>query len=83
MTGELRRQTMIAKTDVVCYRLDQATVEEVVRSRPQIAEAMADILWRRDVEIHEFVARFADAGAELPSPPQAGMLDKIRGFLGL
>lgn len=83
MTGELRRQTMMAKTDVVCYRLDQATVEEVIRSRPQIAEAMADILWRRDVEIHEFVAQFADAGAELPSPPQAGMLDKIRGFLGL
>ena len=83
MTGELRRQTMVARTDVLCYRLDQATVEEIIRSRPELAEAIADILWRRDVEMHEFVARFAAAGAELPSPPKAGMVDKIRDFLGL
>jgi CRP-like cAMP-binding protein len=83
MTGERRRQTMVARTDVLCYRLDQATVEEVIRSRPEIAEAIADILWRRDVQIHEFVARFAEAGVDLQSPPKAGMLDKIRGFLGL
>jgi small-conductance mechanosensitive channel len=83
MTGERRRQTMVARTDVLCYRLDQATVEEVIRSRPEIAEAIADILWRRDVQIHDFVARFAEAGVDLQSPPKAGMLDKIRGFLGL
>jgi small-conductance mechanosensitive channel len=83
MTGELRRQTMIARTDVVSYRLDQATVEEVVRSRPEIAEAIADILWRRDVEMHEFIAGFAAAGAGPTSPPKAGMLHKIRDFLGL
>ncbi|WP_300455839.1 mechanosensitive ion channel family protein [Accumulibacter sp.] len=83
MTGEPRRDTVIAKTDVVCYRLDQATVEEVVRSRPEIAEAIAHILWRREVEMHSFTRQFIDASASPPAPPKSGMLDKIREFLGL
>ena len=54
LTGEDRRATIIAKTDVVCYRLDQATVEEVIRSRPEIAEAIAEILTRREAEMDSF-----------------------------
>ena len=83
MTGEARRDTVIARTDVVCYRLDQATVEEVIRSRPEIAEAIAAILWRREVEIHSFTRQFMDSAAGTPSPPKGSMLGKIRDFLGL
>ena len=83
MTGEPRGDTVVARSDVVCYRLDQATVEEVVRSRPEIAEAIAHILWRHEVEVHSFTRQFTDTSATLPSPPRGGMLDKIRGFLGL
>jgi len=83
MTGEPRGDTVVARSDVVCYRLDQATVEEVVRSRPEIAEAIAHILWRHEVEVHSFTRQFTDASATSPSPPRGGMLDKIRGFLGL
>ena len=83
MTGEPRRETVVAKTDVVCYRLDQATAEEVVRSRPELAEAIAHLLWRREVELDSFLRQFADATVgDLPAP-KAGMLDKIRDFLGL
>ena len=83
MTGEARHDTVIAKTDVVCYRLDQATVEEVIRSRPAIAEAIAAILWRREVEYDSFTRQFMDASASPPSPPKGSMLGKIRDFLGL
>lgn len=82
LTGEARRDTVIAKSDVVCYRLDQATLEELIRSRPQTAEAIAEILWRREVAIDSFTSQFLDTPTAAPSP-KAGMLDKIRGFLGL
>lgn len=84
LTGEHRRASVIAKTDVVCYRLDQATVEEVIRSRPEIAEAIAEILARREVEMDEFIRRFSNAPADpAESHPKAGILAMIRNFLGL
>jgi|JI8StandDraft_1071087.scaffolds.fasta_scaffold06339_1 small-conductance mechanosensitive channel len=84
LTGEARRATITAKTDVVCYRLDQATLEEVIRSRPEIAEAIAEILTRREAQMDEFHNQFLDALADRPeSQPKAGMLKLMRTFLGL
>jgi CRP-like cAMP-binding protein len=60
LTGEARRASVIARTDVVCYRLDQATVEEVIRSRPEIAEAIAEILARREAEMDAFIRQFSN-----------------------
>ncbi len=82
LTGELRRDTVIARSDLVCYRLDQATVEQLVQSRPEIAEAFAGILARREQEIDEFSQRYVDTP---PGGTQAevGMRDRIRAFLGL
>ena len=83
MTGEPRRDTVVAITDVVCYRLDQATLQEIIRSRPEIAEEIAEILATLEAELDHFSRRFTDATNEPPSPPKAGMLDKIRSFLNL
>ncbi len=84
LTGEARRATIIAKTDVVCYRLDQATVEEIIRSRPEIAEAIAEILARREAEMDSFRNQFIGASGETQGPqPKAGILATIRDFLGL
>ena len=79
-----RFATIVAKTDVVCYRLDQATVEEIIRSRPEIAEAIAEILARREAEMDSFRDQFSGtAGDGQESQPKAGILAKIRDFLGL
>lgn len=84
LTGEARRATIIAKTDVICYRLDQATVEEIIRSRPEIAEAIAEILARRDAEMDSFRNQFSGISGDGPkSQPKAGILATIRDFLGL
>ncbi|MBO3705295.1 MAG: mechanosensitive ion channel [Candidatus Accumulibacter sp.] len=82
LTGELRRDTVIARSDLVCYRLDQATVQQLIQSRPAIAEAFAGILARREQEMNEFSHRYV---AETPggTKPETGMLDRIRAFLGL
>jgi hypothetical protein len=82
LIGEPRRDTVVARTDVVCYRLGRATLEEILHSRPEIAEAIAAILTRREREMDDFMRQFVDAPAT-ESPPQRHMLEKIRSFLGL
>jgi CRP-like cAMP-binding protein len=82
LTGELRHDTVIATTDLVCYRLDQETLEGLIQSRPTLAEAFAAILARREAEMDEFASRFVDLPAG-DVAPKAGMLDKIREFVGL
>ena len=36
MTGEPRKADVVAKTDVECFRLPQATFETVLTGRPEI-----------------------------------------------
>src|SRR5207244_10507503 len=38
MTGELRTATVIALSDIECYRLDREAFKETLQSRPEIAE---------------------------------------------
>jgi small-conductance mechanosensitive channel/CRP-like cAMP-binding protein len=47
MTGEPRRATVTAKTDVECYRIEKAAFEHILQSRPSLAEAFANILVSR------------------------------------
>ena len=51
MTGEPRTATVIALTDVECYRLDKDAFKETLQSRPEIAEDISAILARRRVEL--------------------------------
>ena len=84
LTGEPRRVTITAKTDIVCYRLDQETLEEVIRSRPEVAEAVAEILARHEAKMDEFRSQFVDVhAADSASQPKPGMLKLIRSFLRL
>ena len=56
LTGEPRRATVIARTNVECYRLDKAGFETVLRTRPDIAGELSrvlvarenDLAWRKD-----------------------------------
>ena len=51
MTGELRTATVNALTDVTCYRLGKEAFEDILRSRPQIAEQISVILASRRIEL--------------------------------
>src|SRR5439155_23425044 len=42
--GDSRHATVVAKTDVECYRLDRAWVQGLLLSRPGIAEQVSKIL---------------------------------------
>jgi CRP-like cAMP-binding protein len=51
MTGEPRSATVIALTNVVCYRLDKEAFADILKNRPEIAEDMSEQMARRRVEL--------------------------------
>lgn len=51
MTGSPRAATVVAKTDVECYRLDKDAFEEVLLARPAIADEVAHVLVARRAQL--------------------------------
>jgi CRP-like cAMP-binding protein len=81
LTGEPRGATVIARTDLECYRLDKPGLEGVMHARPDIAEEMSRILTSRVMELDALrAAANASAGA---GEHHADFLARIRGFFGL
>jgi small-conductance mechanosensitive channel/CRP-like cAMP-binding protein len=81
LTGEPRRATVTARTDVVCYRLDKEGFEHIIKGRPDVAEAMSKVLMARETELE---SRRAAAALGHHEPRHEGeILEKIRRFFGL
>lgn len=51
MTGAPRVASVIARTDIECYRLDKEAFEEVMRARPGIADEVTHILVERRAQL--------------------------------
>jgi CRP-like cAMP-binding protein len=81
MTGEPRRATITARSDIECYRLDKAGFEKVLRSRPDVAGEMSRVLASRQTELTDR-RESAEAGGR-KSAQGEDILAKIRGFFGL
>jgi small-conductance mechanosensitive channel/CRP-like cAMP-binding protein len=82
LTGDARSATVVAKTDVECYRLDGNSFQGLLLGRPQIAEGMARVIASRRPELEKVREVFATQ----PMPAQneqADLLTRIRRFFGL
>lgn len=81
LTGEPRRATVIARTNVECYRLDKAGFETVLHTRPDIAGELSRVLVARENDL----AWRKDAAAAADHQPAGhdDILARIRGFFGL
>jgi small-conductance mechanosensitive channel/CRP-like cAMP-binding protein len=84
MTGAPRSATVVASSDVECYRLDKAGFEGVIRERQEIAESMSHILAQRLQHNDELRSelRKAQSDSERASH-RAAILQRIRDFFGL
>jgi small-conductance mechanosensitive channel len=80
MTGEPRRASVTAKTDVECFRIDKESFESILRARPDIAEDISKVIAKRRAELD--TAREA-AGAKPIGTQQDAILARIRSFFGL
>lgn len=79
MTGEPRRATVIAKTDVECYRIDKQGFEQIIHSRPELAEVFAHILSERNQQL----VAVQQGVTENHAQHQARILDGIKRFFRL
>jgi CRP-like cAMP-binding protein len=81
--GDARHATVVAKTDVECYRLDRASVQGLLLSRPHIAEHVSKVVGSRRNTIEEAQQAFSASAAETPAERQVHLLARIRRFFGL
>lgn len=84
MLGEPRMATVIAETNAQCYRLDKKSFQDIMQSRPEIAEDISHVLARRRVEL-EAVREGLNEEAKLKrmSRTQGDLLKRIRDFFTL
>jgi small-conductance mechanosensitive channel len=85
MTGEKRSATVVAATDCTTYRLDKPAFQELVQSRPEIADAVAELLAERRMRLE---AARDDAAADVSQSrkrqtTKQDILGRIRGFFNL
>ncbi len=84
MTGEPRTATVIARTDVECYRLDKEAFHDILRRRPEIAEDISHILARRRVELEGVREGLnEEAMRQRMRYTQSDFLNRIRKFFTL
>lgn len=84
LTGAPRAATVAATSEVECFRLDREAFDELLRSRPEIADDVAAVLAARQEEL----ARFRDSleqGGDRRSLADREMeiLAKMKHFFGL
>jgi CRP-like cAMP-binding protein len=85
MTGSPRKASVIAKTDVECYRLDKAAFEEILVARPGIAEEVAQVLVARREQLDTALQNMDDetANHQEIQHQQNEVLATVKKFFGL
>ena len=79
LSGEARSATVIAKTDVECYRLERAAFQSLLAARPELAEEVTRVISgrRTDLEHVRETYAVADASRETRTP---NLLGRLRRF---
>jgi len=84
MTGEPRAASVIARTDVECYRLDKDGFEKIVRERPGIIDEVSHILVERRAQLDSVMQNLDDESLHKEIHNQHGeVLATIKHFFGL
>jgi small-conductance mechanosensitive channel/CRP-like cAMP-binding protein len=84
MTGARRTATVIAVSDVECYRLDKVAFQDILHERPEIAESVAAILASRKAGLNAALEGLDhDARERRMADERRAILHKIRDFFGL
>jgi small-conductance mechanosensitive channel/CRP-like cAMP-binding protein len=81
LTGDARAATVVAKTDVECYRLDRASFQELLVGTPQIAEEIKRVMGGRRGDLDSARQAFAVAGPTAEA--EVRFATKIRRFFGM
>jgi CRP-like cAMP-binding protein len=84
MTGEPRTATVVALTEVECYRLDKEAFNKIIVGRPEIAQEISGVLASRKVELVAVREDLdADSKRRALEVEHRRMLSTIQRFFGL
>lgn len=83
LTGERRSATVVATSDVECFRLDKEIFKGVIQRRPDLAEHVAKVLARRKVELVAAREGLDLEAATRRTRTEADLLAKIRDFFSI
>src|SRR5205823_308459 len=83
MTGERRTASVIAATEVECYRIDKDIFKSVLRNRPEMANVISRMMAKRRVELESVrVGLDAEARSRVKEE-RSEILSSIQTFFGL
>ncbi len=84
MTGAPRSATIVASTDVYCYRLHRNDFQEIITKRPSMIEQISTVLAKREVETQTIKERLnKDAKNQKIDEISVHLLTKMSAFFGL
>jgi small-conductance mechanosensitive channel len=84
MTGEPRKATVIALSDVKCYRINKDSFDDILRRRPEIAEDISHVIAQRRVGLDAAREDLSEeAKRALLERHQVDLLERIRSFFAL
>lgn len=84
LTGEERSASVVALSDVECYRLGKAAFEDILIRRPEIADGLAEVLAQRRVELEAARDNLdVESKRRKMDAERFDLLGRIRGFFGL
>ncbi|HXM83584.1 MAG TPA: mechanosensitive ion channel family protein [Burkholderiales bacterium] len=83
MTGDARTATVVAKTDVECWRLDRGSFQRLLQTRPDIAEEVKRVIGARRGDLERAREAFAATVVDTGAARQGDLLGRLRRFLGL
>ncbi len=83
MTGEARTATVVAATDLVCYRMSKAAFHAILQEAPAIADQVAEVLATRRSELFAARGEAETDGKSRMETAKRDLASRIRGFFGL
>jgi CRP-like cAMP-binding protein len=84
LTGQARGATVIAEGEVLCYRLDKAGFDAIVRARAELLEPMSKIvIARQSANDARLQTLSADARARATSYSAAELVRRIKSFFAI
>ncbi len=84
MTGAPRSATVIARTEILAYRLDKASFQHVLEQRPELADEISELLARRQFALEALQQELSvESAAQQMAKQQNKLRERIRSFFGL
>jgi small-conductance mechanosensitive channel/CRP-like cAMP-binding protein len=83
LTGQARTATVVAESDVLCYRLDKPGFDAILRARPELVDGLSKVVAKRQAENDATLQADADARARMAVSRASELVRRIRQFFDI